>query len=86
MIGQVAWMIAGAHLGTFLVLALEQSHGVQKKQDTLALPSSKAEYMAATLACCQIVWLRKLLADLQQQQIGLTEIWCDNKATISRIK
>jgi len=42
--------------------------------------------MAATSACCQAVWLRKLLVDLQQQQIGPTEIWCDNKATIAMTK
>lgn len=57
-----------------------------KKQDTMALSSSEAEYMAATTASCQAVWLRKLLADLQQEQIGPTEIWCDNKATIAITK
>ena len=42
--------------------------------------------MAATSACCQAVWLRKLLADLQQEQVGPMEIWCDNKATIAMTK
>ncbi|XP_015165494.1 uncharacterized mitochondrial protein AtMg00810-like [Solanum tuberosum] len=31
-----------------------------KKQDTIALSSSEAEYMAATLACSQAIWLSKL--------------------------
>lgn len=57
-----------------------------KKQDIVALSSSEAEYMAATTSSCQAVWLRKLLADLQQEQIGPTEIWCDNKATIAMTK
>lgn len=57
-----------------------------KKQDTVALSSSEAEYMAATAAACQAVWLRKLLADLRQEQIGPTEIRCDNKATITMTK
>lgn len=57
-----------------------------KKQDTVALSSLEAEYMAATSAGCQAVWLRKLLVDLQQEQIGPTEIWCDNKAAIAMTK
>lgn len=42
--------------------------------------------MAATSVGCQSIWLRKLLVDLQQEQIGPTEIWCDNKETISMTK
>lgn len=42
--------------------------------------------MAATLACCQAVWVREFLADLQQEQIGPTEILCDNKVKISMTK
>jgi len=57
-----------------------------RKQDTIALSSSEAEYMAATSAGCQAIWLRKLLVDLQQEQIGSTEIWCDNKAAIAMTK
>ncbi|PHT84331.1 hypothetical protein T459_12774 [Capsicum annuum] len=42
--------------------------------------------MAATSVGCQAIWLRKLSVDLQQEQIGPTEIWCDNKAVISMTK
>ena len=54
-----------------------------KKQATVALSTSEAEYIAAT---CQAIWLRRVLADLQQEQKGATEIFCDNKATISMTK
>ncbi|KAK2980732.1 hypothetical protein RJ640_011712 [Escallonia rubra] len=37
-----------------------------KRQATVALSSSEAEYIAATSSACQAVWLRKLLADLLQ--------------------
>ncbi|KAK2985142.1 hypothetical protein RJ640_000909 [Escallonia rubra] len=39
-----------------------------KRQATVALSSSEAEYIAATSSACQAVWLRKLLADLLQDQ------------------
>lgn len=57
-----------------------------KKQATIALSTSEAEYVAATSAACQAIWLRRILADLQQEQRGPTEIFCDNKATISMAK
>jgi len=53
-----------------------------KKQATTTLSTSEAEYIAATSATCQAVWLRRVLADLQQVQKGATEIFCDNKKTI----
>ncbi|KAK2986470.1 hypothetical protein RJ640_000224 [Escallonia rubra] len=57
-----------------------------KKQATAALSSSEAEYIAATSAACQAIWLRRILAELQQRQEGATEIFCDNKATIAMTK
>ena len=35
-----------------------------KKQPTVALSSTEAEYRGAAMAACEIVWLRKLLSDL----------------------
>jgi hypothetical protein len=32
-----------------------------KKQPTIALSSTKAEYRGATIAACEVVWLLKLL-------------------------
>jgi hypothetical protein len=57
-----------------------------KKQTIAALSTSEAEYVAATSAACQAIWLRRVLADLQQKQKGATKIFCDNKATISMTK
>lgn len=36
-----------------------------KKQATVALSSTEAEYVAATSAACEAVWLRRILDDLQ---------------------
>ncbi|XP_031265470.1 secreted RxLR effector protein 161-like [Pistacia vera] len=57
-----------------------------KKQATTALSSSEAEYVAATSAACQAIWLRRILAELHQKQEGATTIFRDNKATISMTK
>lgn len=39
--------------------------------------------MAVTSATCQMVWLKRLLIDFDQQQMGATTMYCDNKATIA---
>ena len=55
-------------------------------QATVALSTSEAEYVAAASAACQAIWLRRMLAELQHQQEGPTEIFCDNKAAIFMTK
>ena len=56
------------------------------KQATTSLSTSKTEYIATSSADCQAVWLSRVLADLQQEQRGETEIFCDNNKTISMTK
>lgn len=41
-----------------------------QKQRVIALSSCEAEYMAATIAACQSIWLRGLLSEIVGQQIG----------------
>ncbi|XP_020533827.1 uncharacterized mitochondrial protein AtMg00810-like [Jatropha curcas] len=57
-----------------------------KKQATVALSTSEAKYIIATSAACQAIWLRKVLADLQQEQKGAIKIFSNNKAIISMTK
>jgi len=35
-----------------------------KKQPIVALSSTEAKYIGATIVACEVVWLRKLLSDL----------------------
>jgi hypothetical protein len=37
-----------------------------KKQPTVALSSTEAEYRGTTITTCEVVWLQKLLLDLGQ--------------------
>ena len=57
-----------------------------KKQKSIALSSAEAEYIAATDAACEAVWLRRVLLDLQQPQVQPTIIYCDNMSAIALSK
>ena len=57
-----------------------------RKQNTVALSSTEAEYASATEADCEGVWLRKLLNDLGRKQEGPTTIYCDNMSAIALTK
>ena len=53
-----------------------------RKQKSVALSSTEAEYMAASQASCEAIWLRKLLFGLFGQKLQPTIIHCDNQSCI----
>ncbi|GJY93458.1 hypothetical protein Tco_0509240 [Tanacetum coccineum] len=53
-----------------------------RKETTVALSLTEAKYVAATESSCQGVWLRRILADLGQEQVEATTIMCDNISTV----
>jgi hypothetical protein len=53
-----------------------------KKQPTIALSNTKAEYRGAIIVACEIVWLQKLLSDLGQSVDVPIVIYCDNISSI----
>jgi hypothetical protein len=53
-----------------------------KKQPTVALSSTEAEYRGAAIATCEVVWLQKLLSDLGQSVDAHVVIYCDNISSI----
>eukprot|EP00253_Pinus_taeda_P012599 PITA_12599 len=57
-----------------------------KKQPIVSLSTTEAEYVAATTAACQAVWLRRVLKDLCHEQEKGTPIYCDNSSTIALSK
>ena len=48
----------------------------------MALSSAEAEYMAASLAACEAIWMRKILVGLFSSHLDLTVIHCDNQSCI----
>ncbi|KAF1317030.1 hypothetical protein FI667_g15081, partial [Globisporangium splendens] len=57
-----------------------------KAQKSVALSSSEAEYMAASLCAQEIMWTRALLADLQAMQDKPTTLFEDNQGAIALTK
>ena len=57
-----------------------------KRQPTIALSTTEAEYMATSQSTKEAIWLRKLLADVGFSQEGATTIMCDNQGCIAFAK
>lgn len=59
---------------------------VSQKQRCVALSSCEAEFMAASAAACQAIWLRKLLTQVTGEFIGPVVLYIDNKSAINLAK
>ncbi|XP_074376598.1 secreted RxLR effector protein 161-like [Apium graveolens] len=59
---------------------------VSQKQRCVALSSREAEFMAATAAACQGVWLRNLLMQITDMKHCPVTIYVDNKSAIDLAK
>jgi Reverse transcriptase (RNA-dependent DNA polymerase) len=57
-----------------------------KRQPTIALSTTEAEYMATSQCTKEAIWLRKLLEDVGFVQEGATTIMCDNQGCIALAK
>jgi Reverse transcriptase (RNA-dependent DNA polymerase) len=57
-----------------------------KKQGSVALSSTKAEYIAAAHAAKEVIWLRRLLSKLHQLLPSPTTLRIDNQSTIAIAK
>ncbi|KAK9076083.1 hypothetical protein SSX86_004416 [Deinandra increscens subsp. villosa] len=57
-----------------------------QKQHTVALSSCHAEYMAATEAACQALWLRNIFSEITGEQPQCVELRVDNKGAIGLSK
>jgi hypothetical protein len=57
-----------------------------KRQPTIALSTTEAEYMATCQCTKEAIWLRKLMADVGLVQDGAINIMCDNQGCIALAK
>ncbi|KAK1413456.1 hypothetical protein QVD17_35229 [Tagetes erecta] len=53
-----------------------------KRQPTVSLSTTEAEYRAAAMATQEMVWLKLLLSDLKQEVDEKVELFCDNMSSI----
>lgn len=56
--------------------------GLEETKASGTLISRIAEYVAASKAVAQAIWLRRILDDIRHEQKHSTIIYCDNKSTI----
>jgi hypothetical protein len=68
------------HLGTNLI------SWASKKQPIVSISSAEAEYVVATSASGQAMWLRRILKDMSHTEKDQTPIFCDNTSTIALSK
>ncbi|CAI7932646.1 unnamed protein product [Closterium sp. NIES-54] len=54
-----------------------------KKQGEIAHSSTESEYMALFHGVKEVVWMRRLLEELGQEQEGPTPVFCDSQGAIS---
>ena len=57
-----------------------------QKQKTVALSSYEAEFMAATLAAMQALWLRNLMSELTATEPKVVPLFVDNNSAIALMK
>ncbi|KAL8119074.1 hypothetical protein AgCh_016538 [Apium graveolens] len=53
-----------------------------KKQHTISRSSTEAEYRSMADCCCEVTWLRSLLAELKISIARPAELFCDNQSAI----
>jgi hypothetical protein len=53
-----------------------------RKQISVALSSAEAEYMVASQAACEAIWMRKILVGLFVSHLDPIVIYCDNQSCI----
>jgi len=51
---------------------------MSRKQKSVALSTAEDEYIAASSASCEVVWLRKVFSELFGHVLDTTVIFCDN--------
>ena len=57
-----------------------------QKQSIVALSSCEAEYIAATSATCQAVWMNRLIGKLTNDEDSTVKLMVDNQSTITLSK
>ena len=57
-----------------------------QKQSIVALSSCEAEYIAATSATCQAVWMSRLLGELMRNEVTKAKLLVDNQSAITLSK
>nr|GFB98224.1 ribonuclease H-like domain, reverse transcriptase, RNA-dependent DNA polymerase [Tanacetum cinerariifolium] len=63
-----------------------KDHHLKEKQPTVALSSCESEFMAATGAACQALWLKRLLSELTEWEEKRITLKVDNVSVIALVR
>jgi hypothetical protein len=69
--------------GSTFYLGECQVSWISKKQSSISLSTTEAEYIATTTCCTQVLWMKKTLQDMQVKYDEPISILCDNTNAIS---
>ena len=69
--------VATFYLGECLVSWISNKHS------SLSLSTAKAEYIASSSCCTQVLWMKQTLTDIQVEYDEPISIYCDNTSNIS---
>jgi hypothetical protein len=82
-IGQVALMIEEVQVEQYFYLGEFLVSWLSKKQSSISLSTTEAEYIAAMTCCTQVLWMKQTLQDMQVKYDEPISILCDNTNTIN---
>eukprot|EP00253_Pinus_taeda_P027302 PITA_27302 len=68
--------------GCYFSLGSASISWMSRKKNSVALSTIKVEYIVASMAYCEVFWLRKLFNELFQHVLDTTMIFCDNQTGI----
>eukprot|EP00253_Pinus_taeda_P036255 PITA_36255 len=68
--------------GCYFSLGSTSISWISRKQKSVALSTTEAEYIAASMASCEAVWLKKLFSELFGYTLDTTVILCNNQSGI----
>eukprot|EP00253_Pinus_taeda_P014762 PITA_14762 len=68
------------HIRILLLLGSASISWMSRKHKSVALSTVEAEYIAASMACYEVYWLKKLFNELFKHVLDTTIIYCDNQS------
>lgn len=54
-----------------------------KKQNCITQSTTKADYVAATINCTQIAWMKEILEGIKEKITQPMPIYCDNSSALN---